>query len=149
MAVTGSNVMTIPPVVMDKVDDSKCTPAFAGMKYCTTLQYVDAFSQDTAPYFPFTGDSKSVRLSGLKANNSYQIISQWIKFKMNSSDLLWSSTLLVKSVSTQSLLPTSFSRREMRDGRRLTRWTLFWGRKVTSDINFFFYVYIFTVSDKL
>ncbi|GAA6228826.1 apolipoprotein B-100-like [Lates japonicus] len=58
VAVTGSEVTTIPPVVMDKVDVSECTPVFAGMKYCTALQYTDAFSQETAPYFPFTGDSK-------------------------------------------------------------------------------------------
>ncbi|XP_069371734.1 apolipoprotein B-100-like [Paralichthys olivaceus] len=58
VAVTGSEVMTIPPVVMDKVDVNECTPFFSGMKYCTALQYTDAFSQETAPYFPFTGDSK-------------------------------------------------------------------------------------------
>ncbi|KAM6915035.1 apolipoprotein Bb, tandem duplicate 1 [Xenentodon cancila] len=58
VAVTGSKAMTIPPVVMDKVDVNKCTPAFAGMKFCTALQYVDASSHDTAPYFPFTGYSK-------------------------------------------------------------------------------------------
>ncbi|XP_030577352.1 apolipoprotein Bb, tandem duplicate 1 isoform X2 [Archocentrus centrarchus] len=60
VAVTGSEVKTIPPVVMDKVDVSECTPVFVGMKYCTQLQYTDAFSQETAPYFPFTGDSKYV-----------------------------------------------------------------------------------------
>ncbi|XP_074472222.1 apolipoprotein B-100-like [Sebastes fasciatus] len=58
VAVTGSEVKTIPPMVMDQVDVSECTPVFAGMKYCTTLQYTDAFSQETAPYFPITGDSK-------------------------------------------------------------------------------------------
>ncbi|XP_059212565.1 apolipoprotein Bb, tandem duplicate 1 [Centropristis striata] len=58
VAVTGSEVKTIPPMVMDKVDASECTPFFAGMKYCTALQYTDAFSQETAPYFPLTGDSK-------------------------------------------------------------------------------------------
>nr|XP_033504635.1 apolipoprotein B-100-like [Epinephelus lanceolatus] len=58
VAVTGSEVKTIPPMLMDKVDVSECTPFFAGMKYCTALQYTDAFSQETAPYFPFTGDSK-------------------------------------------------------------------------------------------
>uniref|UniRef100_A0A3Q3VRN1 Vitellogenin domain-containing protein n=1 Tax=Mola mola TaxID=94237 RepID=A0A3Q3VRN1_MOLML len=60
VAVTGSEMKTIPPMVMDKVDLSECTPAFAGMKYCTALQYVNAYSQETAPYFPFTGDSKFV-----------------------------------------------------------------------------------------
>uniref|UniRef100_UPI0037E87793 apolipoprotein Bb, tandem duplicate 1 n=1 Tax=Semicossyphus pulcher TaxID=241346 RepID=UPI0037E87793 len=58
VAVTGSEVKTIPPVVMDKVDVRECTPFFAGMKYCTALQYTDAFSQETTPYFPFTGDSQ-------------------------------------------------------------------------------------------
>lgn len=62
MAVTGLEVKTIPPMVMDKVDFSECTPFFAGMKYCTDLQYIDAFSQETTPYFPFTGDSKWARL---------------------------------------------------------------------------------------
>ncbi|KAM3603472.1 uncharacterized protein V6R79_023045 [Siganus canaliculatus] len=60
VAVTGSEMKTIPPMVMDKVDVNECTPVFAGMKYCTALQYIDAFSQRTAPYFPFTGDSKFV-----------------------------------------------------------------------------------------
>ncbi|XP_070782434.1 apolipoprotein B-100-like [Enoplosus armatus] len=58
VAVTGSGVKTIPPMVMDKVDVSECTPFFTGMTYCTALQYIDAFSQETSPYFPFTGDSK-------------------------------------------------------------------------------------------
>lgn len=58
MAVTGSQMMTISPMVTDMVDVNKCTPVFAGMRYCTALQYVDAFSHDSTPYFPFTGDSK-------------------------------------------------------------------------------------------
>ncbi|KAM9703097.1 apolipoprotein Bb, tandem duplicate 1 [Menidia menidia] len=58
VAVTGSEVKTIPPLVTDKVDVNECTPVFAGMKYCSSLQYTDAFSHETAPYFPFTGDSK-------------------------------------------------------------------------------------------
>ncbi|KAM4600708.1 apolipoprotein B-100-like [Polymixia lowei] len=58
VAVTGAEVKTIPPMVQDRVDVSECTPFFAGMKYCTALQYTDAFSHETAPYFPFTGDSK-------------------------------------------------------------------------------------------
>ncbi|XP_074541203.1 apolipoprotein Bb, tandem duplicate 1 [Halichoeres trimaculatus] len=58
VAVTGSSEWAIPPLVTDKVDVNECTPFFAGMNYCTALQYYDAFSQETAPYFPFTGDSK-------------------------------------------------------------------------------------------
>lgn len=52
----------MPPMVMDKVDVSECTPFFAGMEYCTALQYTDAFYQETAPYFPLTGDSKWAKL---------------------------------------------------------------------------------------
>ncbi|KAK6294983.1 hypothetical protein J4Q44_G00342090 [Coregonus suidteri] len=57
-AVTSAEVKPIPSLVKDRIDVSECTPFFAGMKYCTTLQYSDASSHDTAPYFPFTGDSK-------------------------------------------------------------------------------------------
>lgn len=58
VAVTGSQVMNISPVVMDMVVNSKCRPAFAGLRYCHTLQYIDASSHENAPYFAFTGDSK-------------------------------------------------------------------------------------------
>ncbi|XP_028254055.1 apolipoprotein B-100-like [Parambassis ranga] len=58
VAVTGSEVKAIPPMLMDRVDVTECTPVFAGMKYCTGLQYTDAFFQETAPYFPFTGNSQ-------------------------------------------------------------------------------------------
>lgn len=58
VAVTGSQMMIISPVVTDMVVNNKCTPVFAGMRYCTTLQYIDASSHNNAPYFPFTGDSK-------------------------------------------------------------------------------------------
>uniref|UniRef100_A0A8C8CJJ5 Vitellogenin domain-containing protein n=1 Tax=Oncorhynchus tshawytscha TaxID=74940 RepID=A0A8C8CJJ5_ONCTS len=56
--VTSAGVKPIPSLVEDRIDVSECTPFLAGMKYCTTLQYSDASSHDTAPYFPFTGDSK-------------------------------------------------------------------------------------------
>uniref|UniRef100_A0A3B5L4P9 Apolipoprotein Bb, tandem duplicate 1 n=1 Tax=Xiphophorus couchianus TaxID=32473 RepID=A0A3B5L4P9_9TELE len=60
VAIIGSDVKMLPPVVKDKVELNKCTPAFIGMKYCSALQYTDAFSHETAPYFPLTGDSKFV-----------------------------------------------------------------------------------------
>ncbi|XP_031693822.1 apolipoprotein B-100, partial [Oncorhynchus kisutch] len=56
--VTSAGMKPIPSLVEDRIDVSECTPFLAGMKYCTTLQYSDASSHDTAPYFPFTGDSK-------------------------------------------------------------------------------------------
>ncbi|XP_068199368.1 apolipoprotein Bb, tandem duplicate 1, partial [Antennarius striatus] len=58
VARAGSELKTIPSMVVDKVDVRECTPFFAGMKYCTALEYPDAVSMDNAPYFPFTGDSR-------------------------------------------------------------------------------------------
>ncbi|KAF3702947.1 Apolipoprotein B-100 [Channa argus] len=58
VAVTGSEVKTITPTMMDKVEVSKCTPVFTGMKYCTSVKYFDTLSRETTPYFPLTGDSK-------------------------------------------------------------------------------------------
>ncbi|KAM9354955.1 apolipoprotein Bb, tandem duplicate 1 [Pholidichthys leucotaenia] len=59
VAVTGSEEKPISFLKnIDVVDVSKCRPCFAGMKFCTALKYSDAFSEETAPYFPITGESK-------------------------------------------------------------------------------------------
>nr|XP_057913475.1 apolipoprotein Bb, tandem duplicate 1 [Doryrhamphus excisus] len=58
VAVSGLKVTSLPTMTTNKIDVSKCTNFFAGMKYCTAVEYMDAFSQKTAPYFPITGDSK-------------------------------------------------------------------------------------------
>uniref|UniRef100_A0A674MR38 Apolipoprotein Bb, tandem duplicate 2 n=1 Tax=Takifugu rubripes TaxID=31033 RepID=A0A674MR38_TAKRU len=60
VALTGSQMTTMSPMVMDMVVNNKCTPVFAGMRSCTSMEYVDASSHESAPYFPFTGDSKFV-----------------------------------------------------------------------------------------
>ncbi|XP_019909282.2 apolipoprotein B-100 isoform X2 [Esox lucius] len=57
-AVTSAEVKPIPSLMEDRIDSSDCIAFFAGMKYCATLQYSDAGSHNTAPYFPLTGDSK-------------------------------------------------------------------------------------------
>lgn len=79
MAVTKSEVIAIPPVVTDKVDVAKCSPFFAGMKYCTALEYTDAVSQETSPYFPITGNSKWVFFLNHKPHVCFssQIIQLW------------------------------------------------------------------------
>ncbi|KAM9798130.1 apolipoprotein Bb, tandem duplicate 1 [Neosynchiropus ocellatus] len=59
VSVTSLGVKAVPPMVMEKVEVNKCKPFFSGMRYCSELQYSDV-SQDDAPYFPFTGDSKFV-----------------------------------------------------------------------------------------
>ncbi len=56
-SVTGTEKKTIPPM-MEHVKAQKCTPFFPGFKYCSALQYSNAFSSDASPYFPLTGDSK-------------------------------------------------------------------------------------------
>ncbi|XP_067240096.1 apolipoprotein B-100-like [Chanodichthys erythropterus] len=56
-SVTGTETKTIPPM-MEHVNAKKCTPFFPGFKYCSAMQYSNAFSSDASPYFPLTGDSK-------------------------------------------------------------------------------------------
>ncbi|KAK7132946.1 hypothetical protein R3I94_014989 [Phoxinus phoxinus] len=56
-SVTGTETKTIPPM-MEHVKAKKCSPFFPGFKYCSDLQYSNAFSSDATPYFPLTGDSK-------------------------------------------------------------------------------------------
>uniref|UniRef100_A0A8C1M594 Apolipoprotein Bb, tandem duplicate 1 n=2 Tax=Cyprinus carpio TaxID=7962 RepID=A0A8C1M594_CYPCA len=56
-SVTGTEKKTIPPM-MEHVKAQKCTPFLPGFKYCSALQYSNAFSSDASPYFPLTGDSK-------------------------------------------------------------------------------------------
>ncbi|XP_067240099.1 apolipoprotein B-100-like isoform X2 [Chanodichthys erythropterus] len=56
-SVTGTETKTIPPM-MEHVNTKKCTPFFPGFKYCSAMQYSNAFSSDASPYFPLTGDSK-------------------------------------------------------------------------------------------
>ncbi|XP_076129303.1 apolipoprotein B-100-like [Alosa pseudoharengus] len=57
VSVHGAEIKSI-PTTGERVDVTECTPVFAGMKYCTALQYSDAMHTDESPYFPFTGDSK-------------------------------------------------------------------------------------------
>ncbi|XP_062406579.1 apolipoprotein B-100-like [Sardina pilchardus] len=57
VSVHGAETKAIPSLG-DRIDVTECTPFFAGIKYCTALQYSDAMFNDDAPYFPFTGDSK-------------------------------------------------------------------------------------------
>ncbi|XP_073709018.1 apolipoprotein Bb, tandem duplicate 1 [Garra rufa] len=56
-SVTGTETKTIPPMI-EHVKAQKCTPFFPGFKYCSAMQYSNAFSNDASPYFPLTGDSK-------------------------------------------------------------------------------------------
>ncbi|KAJ7988064.1 hypothetical protein DPEC_G00319760 [Dallia pectoralis] len=56
--VISAEVKPIHSLVTDRIDRTECNVFFAGMKYCTTVQYPDASSRAAAPYFPLTGDSK-------------------------------------------------------------------------------------------
>ncbi|XP_063079430.1 apolipoprotein B-100-like [Engraulis encrasicolus] len=53
----GAQIKAI-PTTGERVDATECTSVFAGLKYCTALQYSDALHTNESPYFPFTGDSK-------------------------------------------------------------------------------------------
>ncbi|XP_005160686.1 apolipoprotein Bb, tandem duplicate 1 isoform X1 [Danio rerio] len=56
-SVTGTEIKRIPPLA-EHVKARKCTPFIPGFQYCGVMQYSNAFSNDAAPYFPLTGDSK-------------------------------------------------------------------------------------------
>ncbi|XP_051951592.1 apolipoprotein B-100-like [Xyrauchen texanus] len=46
------------PAMGEHTDEEECNRFVPGLKYCSVLQYSDAMSNDNAPYFPLTGDSK-------------------------------------------------------------------------------------------
>ncbi|XP_077096389.1 apolipoprotein B-100-like [Siphateles boraxobius] len=57
VSVVGAKAKPI-PAKGEYINMNKCTAFFPGLKYCTVLKYPDAMSNDAAPYFPLTGDSK-------------------------------------------------------------------------------------------
>ncbi|XP_039521759.1 apolipoprotein B-100-like isoform X3 [Pimephales promelas] len=57
VSVVGAKATPI-PAKGEFINMNKCTAFFPGLKYCTVLKYPDATSNDAAPYFPLTGDSK-------------------------------------------------------------------------------------------
>lgn len=57
VSVVGAKAKPI-PAEGGYINMNKCTAFSPGWKYCTVLNYPDAMSNDAAPYFPLTGDSK-------------------------------------------------------------------------------------------
>uniref|UniRef100_A0A665W854 Apolipoprotein Bb, tandem duplicate 2 n=1 Tax=Echeneis naucrates TaxID=173247 RepID=A0A665W854_ECHNA len=130
VSVTGSEVRAIPPMIMDKVDVNECTDVFAGMKYCTALQYIDAFSQETAPYFPFTGDSKFAvelhptgEVTEYTATVSYELLGEGedgrqkvdsVKFILRAEGIegMLQVQLLVPSIKTDATVTANMKREE-------------------------------------
>ncbi|KAK9957004.1 hypothetical protein ABG768_014702 [Culter alburnus] len=57
VSVVGAKTKSI-PAKGEYINMNKCTALFLGLKYCAALKYPDARSNDAAPYFPLSGDSK-------------------------------------------------------------------------------------------
>ncbi|KAL7887812.1 hypothetical protein AOLI_G00027860 [Acnodon oligacanthus] len=58
LLVLSSQKSTQLPGVGVKTDSVKCSPLFTGVKYCTTVRYTAARSNEAAPYFPLNGETK-------------------------------------------------------------------------------------------
>ncbi|KAL2098724.1 hypothetical protein ACEWY4_005204 [Coilia grayii] len=58
LSVSSSQPKIVPSLVEDRTDTTECHPLLAGLKYCTTMRYSNASSNNEAPYYPLTGETK-------------------------------------------------------------------------------------------
>ncbi|XP_041928257.1 apolipoprotein B-100 [Alosa sapidissima] len=58
LSVSSSQPKIVPSLVEDRTDTTECHPLFTGLKYCTTMRYSNASSNNEAPYYPLTGETK-------------------------------------------------------------------------------------------
>ncbi|XP_061478674.1 apolipoprotein B-100 [Rhineura floridana] len=56
--VTATRTEVIPPLIENRVSRTSCTPFFAGLNYCTRVEYSNASSTEAAPYYPLTGETR-------------------------------------------------------------------------------------------
>ncbi|XP_055041957.2 apolipoprotein B-100 [Misgurnus anguillicaudatus] len=57
VSVVGGKSKTI-PAIGKRIDEEQCSVFFPGLKYCKSLQYYDAISNDSSPHYTLNGDSK-------------------------------------------------------------------------------------------
>uniref|UniRef100_A0A3B4DG37 Vitellogenin domain-containing protein n=1 Tax=Pygocentrus nattereri TaxID=42514 RepID=A0A3B4DG37_PYGNA len=72
----------------------KCSPLFTGVKYCTTVRYTAARSNEAAPYFPLNGETKiavDIRptdaVTEYMATFSYELLNEGIDGRQKSDSL--------------------------------------------------------------
>lgn len=58
LSISSSQPKIVPSLVEDRTDTNECHPLFTGLKYCTTMRYSNASSNNEAPYYPLTGETK-------------------------------------------------------------------------------------------
>ncbi|XP_053141166.1 apolipoprotein B-100 [Hemicordylus capensis] len=56
--VTQTRTEVIPPLIENRESQTSCRPFFAGLNYCTRIEYSNASSTDAAPYYPLTGETR-------------------------------------------------------------------------------------------
>ncbi|KAL6485915.1 hypothetical protein MHYP_G00053070 [Metynnis hypsauchen] len=83
LLVLSSQKITQLPGVGVKTGLMKCSPLFTGVKYCTTVRYTTARSNEAAPYFPLNGETKIAvdicptdAVTGYTATFSYELLNE-------------------------------------------------------------------------
>uniref|UniRef100_A0A8D0L817 Apolipoprotein B n=1 Tax=Sphenodon punctatus TaxID=8508 RepID=A0A8D0L817_SPHPU len=56
--VSPTKTEVIPPLIENRVSRTDCKPLFTGLNYCTRVEYSNASSTDSAPYYPLTGETR-------------------------------------------------------------------------------------------
>nr|XP_028578172.1 apolipoprotein B-100 [Podarcis muralis] len=56
--VTPTRTEVIPPLIENRESRTTCASFFAGLSYCTRVEYSNASSTETAPYYPLTGETR-------------------------------------------------------------------------------------------
>ncbi|KAL7872224.1 hypothetical protein SRHO_G00072070 [Serrasalmus rhombeus] len=94
LLVLSSQKITQLPGVGVKTGSVKCSPLFTGVKYCTTVRYTAARSNEAAPYFPLNGETKiavDIRptdaVTEYTATFSYELLNEGIDGRQKSDCL--------------------------------------------------------------
>ncbi|XP_065144413.2 apolipoprotein B-100 [Paramisgurnus dabryanus] len=58
LSVTSTQTKIVPSMVEDRTDSTECNPIFPGLNFCTILRYSNASSNNNAPYYPLTGETR-------------------------------------------------------------------------------------------
>uniref|UniRef100_A0A672YEF9 Apolipoprotein Ba n=1 Tax=Sphaeramia orbicularis TaxID=375764 RepID=A0A672YEF9_9TELE len=58
LSVSSGQTKIVPSLVEDRTDSTDCQPLFSGLNLCTIVRYSNASSNEQAPYYPLTGETR-------------------------------------------------------------------------------------------
>lgn len=58
LSISSGQTKIVPSLVEDRVDSTDCQPLFSGLNLCTIMRYSSATSDDQAPYYPLSGETR-------------------------------------------------------------------------------------------